>query len=71
MSKEQNFNADLIAGLSPVIELPEVGKVFRDTTNRIAEKVAEAGKILDITLNDSIIIGDGKYISLREKKILI
>ncbi|MCR5777232.1 MAG: DNA repair protein RadC [Lachnospiraceae bacterium] len=37
----------------------------------LAEKVAEAGKILDITLNDSIIIGDGKYISLREKKILI
>ena len=38
---------------------------------KLAEKVAEAGKIMDIALNDSIIIGDGKYISLKEKQLLI
>lgn len=39
-SKRYN-NSDLIARLNPVIELPEVGKVFRDTTKNVAEKVAE------------------------------
>lgn len=41
MSDNKSYNSDLIAGLNPVIELPEVGKVFRDTTSKVAEKIAE------------------------------
>jgi len=30
----------------------------------------EAGRLLDISVLDHVIIGDGKYVSLKEKGIL-
>ena len=36
----------------------------------LTRKLAEAGKLLDIPVLDHIILGDGKYISLKEKGIL-
>jgi DNA repair protein RadC len=33
----------------------------------ITKRIAEAGKIIGIELVDHIIIGDGRYISLKEK----
>ena len=35
----------------------------------ITEKVIKAGVMMDIRLADSIIIGDGIYISIREKRL--
>ena len=37
---------------------------------RITRRVAECGNLLEISLADHIIIGDNRYISLREKGIL-
>ena len=37
-----------------------------DTT----KKLAKAGKILGITLLDHVVIGDGKYFSMKEKGII-
>lgn len=36
----------------------------------VTRKVIEAGKILDIAVLDHIIIGDGKYVSFKEKGII-
>lgn len=36
----------------------------------LTEKMAEAGCLLDISVRDHIIIGDGKYVSLKETGIL-
>ena len=36
----------------------------------LTRKLAEAGKILDIPVLDHVILGDGKFISLKEKGIL-
>ena len=36
----------------------------------LTRKLAEAGKMLDIPVLDHVILGDGKYISLKEKGIL-
>jgi DNA repair protein RadC len=36
----------------------------------ITKRIYEAGKIIGIELIDHIIIGDGKYISLKEKNII-
>lgn len=36
----------------------------------ISKKVMEAGRIMDITLLDHIIIGDHSYVSLKEQKII-
>jgi DNA repair protein RadC len=33
----------------------------------VTEQLVQAGKLLDIELVDSLIIGDGKYVSLKEK----
>jgi len=35
----------------------------------ITKRVAEAGKIIGIELVDHIIIGDGRYVSLKEREI--
>jgi len=37
---------------------------------RITKQLIEAGKIMNIPVLDHIIIGDGKYISLKERKII-
>ena len=36
----------------------------------LTRKLIEAGKLLDIPVLDHLILGDGKYISLKEKGIL-
>ncbi|MDR3562856.1 MAG: DNA repair protein RadC [Negativicutes bacterium] len=36
----------------------------------LTAKIAEAGRLLDISVVDHVIIGDGKYVSLKEKGIL-
>ena len=36
----------------------------------LTRKLVEAGKLLDIPVLDHLILGDGKYISLKEKGIL-
>jgi DNA repair protein RadC len=36
----------------------------------LTRKMIEAGKLLDISVLDHLIIGDGKYVSLKEKGIL-
>jgi len=36
----------------------------------LTRKLAEAGELLDIPVLDHIVLGDGKYISLKEKGIL-
>jgi len=37
---------------------------------KITEQLVEAGKILDIPVLDHIVIGDGRYVSLREQGII-
>lgn len=41
MSNNNKYGADLIAGLAPAIETPEIGKVFNDTTQGLAEKLLD------------------------------
>lgn len=36
----------------------------------LAQKLVAAGIILDITVLDLVIIGDGKYVSFKEKGII-
>lgn len=36
----------------------------------ITRKIIEAGKLLDIPVLDHVIIGDGKYVSMKEKGII-
>lgn len=36
----------------------------------LTRKITEAGKVLDITVLDHIIIGDGRYVSLKERGII-
>ena len=36
----------------------------------LTRKLVEAGKLMDIPVLDHLILGDGKYISLKEKGIL-
>ena len=36
----------------------------------ISGKIKEAGELMDITLIDHIILGDGRYVSLKEKGLL-
>ncbi len=36
----------------------------------ITRRIIEAGKIIGIELNDHIIIGDGRYVSLKERNII-
>ena len=36
----------------------------------LTTKLAAAGKLLDIAVLDHVIIGDGKYVSLKEKGII-
>lgn len=36
----------------------------------LTRKMAEAGRLLDVNVLDHLIIGDGKYVSLKEKGIL-
>lgn len=36
----------------------------------LTRKMAEAGRLLDVSVLDHVIIGDGKYVSLKEKGIL-
>jgi len=36
----------------------------------LTTRMAEAGRLLDISVVDHVIIGDGKYVSLKEKGIL-
>ncbi len=36
----------------------------------VSQKISDAGKLLDIKLADSIVIGDGNYISLRNKGLI-
>ena len=36
----------------------------------MTKRVYEAGKIIGIDLIDHIIIGDGKYISMKERNII-
>jgi len=36
----------------------------------LTQKMIEAGRLLDISVIDHVIIGDGKYVSLKEKGIL-
>ena len=45
---------------------------FQNATNQLdnTSRIKEVGKIVGIDLLDHIIIGDGKYISLREKNLL-
>lgn len=53
----QNYGADLIKGLAPAIETPEIGKVFNDTTQALAEKIADEFRTtFGITETDKIII---------------
>jgi len=41
-----------------------------DEDIELTKKLAEAGQMLDIPVLDHIILGDGKYVSLKEKGIL-
>jgi DNA repair protein RadC len=36
----------------------------------LTRKLVDGGKLLDVSVHDHIIIGDGKYVSLREKGII-
>ncbi len=36
----------------------------------ITQKIKEAGELMDIPLMDHIVIGDGRYISFKEKALL-
>ena len=36
----------------------------------LTRKLVEAGKILDIPVLDHVVLGDGKYVSFKEKGIL-
>ncbi len=36
----------------------------------LSKKLVEIGKLLEISVLDHVIIGDGKYVSLKEKGIL-
>jgi DNA repair protein RadC len=36
----------------------------------LTRKMSEAGRLLDIYVLDHLIVGDGKYVSLKEKGIL-
>lgn len=41
MSENNKYGQQLVAGLKPAIELPEMGKVFQDTTQGLASKLAD------------------------------
>lgn len=36
----------------------------------LTKKMIEAGKVMDITVLDHVIVGNGKYISLKEKRVI-
>lgn len=41
-----------------------------DADIKVTDKLVEAGKLLDIKVIDHVIIGDGKYISFRKKRLI-
>ena len=45
-------------------------KVLVDNDIELTKRMVEAGKLMDIEVLDHIIIGDGEYISLKERELI-